>query len=82
MEISRGGVGEMKGRLLMVEDEGGMRKLVGELLGREGYEREVGVDGEEGMVYLEEGGYDLVLMDVKMRGGRGMEVLGDEDGMG
>jgi len=82
MEITRGGVAEMKGRLLIVEDEPGIRNLLAQLFRAEGYETDVAVDGEEAIVYLQEKAYDLLLMDVNMPGRTGIEVLRHQDRIG
>jgi len=50
----------MKGRLLIVEDEPGIRNLLAQLFRAEGYETDVAVDGEEAIVYLQEAVYDIV----------------------
>jgi len=82
MEITRGGVAKMKGRLLIVEDEPGIRNLLAQLFRAEGYETDVAVDGEEAIVYLQETAYDLLLMDVNMPGRTGIEVLRHQDRIG
>jgi len=82
MEITRGGVAKMKGRLLIVEDEPGIRNLLAQLFRAEGYETNVAVDGEEAIVYLQETAYDLLLMDVNMPGRTGIEVLRHQDRIG
>jgi len=82
MEITRGGVAEMKGRLLIVEDEPGIRNLLAQLFRAEGYETDVAVDGEEAIVYLQKATYDLLLMDVNMPGRTGIEVLRHQDRIG
>jgi len=82
MEITRGGVAEMKGRLLIVEDEPGIRNLLAQLFRAEGYETDVAVDGEEAIVYLQGAAYDLLLMDVNMPGRTGIEVLRHQDRIG
>ncbi|KOP30433.1 response regulator [Exiguobacterium sp. TDN 0502] len=72
----------MKGRLLIVEDEPGIRNLLAQLFRAEGYETDVAVDGEEAIVYLQEAVYDLLLMDVNMPGRTGIEVLRHQDRIG
>lgn len=72
----------MKGRLLIVEDEPGIRNLLAQLFRAEGYETDVAVDGEEAIVYLQETAYDLLLMDVNMPGRTGIEVLRHQDRIG
>ena len=72
----------MKGRLLIVEDEPGIRNLLAQLFRAEGYETDVAVDGEEAIVYLQKTVYDLLLMDVNMPGRTGIEVLRHQDQIG
>ena len=72
----------MKGRLLIVEDEPGIRNLLAQLFRAEGYETNVAVDGEEAIVYLQGAAYDLLLMDVNMPGRTGIEVLRHQDRIG
>jgi len=72
----------MKGRLLIVEDEPGIRNLLAQLFRAEGYETGVAVDGEEAIVYLQGAAYDLLLMDVNMPGRTGIEVLRHQDRIG
>ncbi|HBF59518.1 MULTISPECIES: response regulator [unclassified Exiguobacterium] len=72
----------MKGRLLIVEDEPGIRNLLAQLFRAEGYETDVAVDGEEAIVYLQGAAYDLLLMDVNMPGRTGIEVLRHQDRIG
>ncbi|MGX9806418.1 response regulator [Exiguobacterium acetylicum] len=72
----------MKGKLLIVEDEPGIRNLLAQLFRAEGYETDVAVDGEEAIVYLQEAVYDLLLMDVNMPGRTGIEVLRHQDRIG
>ncbi len=72
----------MKGRLLIVEDEPGIRNLLAQLFRAEGYETDVAVDGEEAIVYLQGAAYDLLLMDINMPGRTGIEVLRHQDRIG
>jgi len=82
MEITRGGVWEMKGRLLIAEDEPGIRNLLAQLFRAQGYTTDVAVDGLETIERLKETEYDLLLMDVNMPGRTGLEVLRHQDEVG
>jgi len=53
-------------RLLIVDDEEGMRHMLGLMLGRQGFEVEYAEDGEQAVARLLEGNIDLVLADVRM----------------
>jgi CheY-like chemotaxis protein len=65
----------MKKRILVVDDEEGIRLLFKEELEEEGCEVEIAASGEEAIERLESNSIDLVLLDVKMPGMDGIEVL-------
>lgn len=65
----------MKKRILVVDDEEGLRLLYKEELEEEGAEVEVAASGEEALEKLENEPIDLVLLDIKMPGMDGVEVL-------
>lgn len=50
-------------RILMVEDDKDLCDAVTKHLNNEGYETDCAHDGEEGLYYLSEGVYDLILLD-------------------
>ena len=62
-------------RILVVDDEPGMRRSLAISLKREGYEVEEAVGGTESLVRLEREIYDLVMTDLKMTPVGGLEVL-------
>ncbi len=75
-----------RGRILLVEDEDGVRGIAAQLLASRGYDVEEAPDGEEALEILEEnpGAFDLVISDVVMPGMDGptlireaKELLGD-----
>jgi len=75
-----------RGRILLVEDEDGVRSIAASQLRSRGYEVEEACDGEDAMEILENNpqGYDLVVSDVIMPGMDGptlireaKELLGD-----
>ena len=72
----------MKGRLLIAEDEPGIRNLLAQLFRAQGYTTDVAVDGLETIERLKETEYDLLLMDVNMPGRTGLEVLRHQDEVG
>jgi len=53
-------------RILIVEDNHVNQKVVTAVLGKRGYTLEVANDGQEALIKLEKGEFDLVLMDVQM----------------
>ncbi|HZX36382.1 MAG TPA: response regulator [Thermodesulfobacteriota bacterium] len=65
----------MKNRLLIVDDEEGIRLLYKEELEEEGYATEIASSGEEALEKLKDTKVDLVLLDIKMPGMDGVEVL-------
>lgn len=65
----------MKGNILVVDDEAAMRISLAEILQLEGYTVSVAENGEIAVDFLERDGYDLMLLDLKMPGMDGVEVL-------
>ena len=65
----------MKGRILIVDDERTMRKSLEEILNLEGYQVFSVGDGKQAIENLESNTYDLMLLDLKMPGVDGLEVL-------
>jgi len=63
-------------RLLLVEDEPTIQKLMTLLLGKYGYLVDVAADGKKALQALGEKDYALVLMDCMMPGMNGYEVCG------
>jgi len=64
-----------KSRILVIDDEGAIRDSLKMTLEYEGYEFLGAATGQEGLALLEREGPDLVLLDVKMPGMDGLEVL-------
>ena len=60
------GFGKRRRRILLAEDNVVNQRLMAELLKREGYEVVVAGDGREAVTAVENGAFDLVLMDVQM----------------
>src|SRR5215467_12380689 len=65
----------MSGRVLIVDDEKGMRLALKALLGREGYEVETAGGGEEAIRCIDHGSFHVVITDLSMNGVSGMQVL-------
>ncbi len=65
----------MAARILIVDDEKAIRESLQIILTEEGFEAEVVTDGLEALSKIEEGGYDLVITDLKMPRLNGMELL-------
>jgi DNA-binding response OmpR family regulator len=65
----------MKGKVLIVDDEKNTRKSLEEILRLEGYDVKSVGDGKSAVKALENGKFDLMLLDLKMQGMDGLEVL-------
>jgi DNA-binding NtrC family response regulator len=62
-------------KILIIDDEKLVRWSLQQKLGREGYEVESAPTGEEGLNLIREDGYDLVLLDLRLPGMDGVQVL-------
>ena len=61
-------------RILMVDDDPGIRDVVSDFLGKHGYEVETAADGREMDEALERGPVDLVVLDVMLPGEDGLAI--------
>lgn len=64
-----------KARILVIDDEEIIRMSCKRALIPEGYDVDTAASGREGLELFEKGKYDLVLIDLKMPGLNGIEVL-------
>jgi len=64
----------MGARMLIVDDQKGVRRLLEELFRSEGWDVRMAVDGREAIDKVDEQIPDLVLMDVKMPNMNGLEA--------
>ena len=64
-----------KARILVIDDEEGMREMLSFVLESEGYEVKTVDTGEKGLMTLEKERFDLVTTDMKMPGMDGVEVV-------
>jgi chemosensory pili system protein ChpA (sensor histidine kinase/response regulator) len=62
-------------RLLLVDDSVSVRKAVGQMLGRHGYQVTAVADGEEALEALRSGSFDAVLTDLEMPRLNGYELI-------
>jgi two-component system sensor histidine kinase/response regulator len=67
---------ESRGRILVIDDELGIREGCRRTLEPEGYTVDTASTGREGLRRVEEEPFDLVLLDVVMPDVRGVELLG------
>jgi len=65
----------MKAHILIVDDEALYRQLLTSRLGRAGYQLSEAADGDAALECAQNGGVDLALVDIKMPGIDGIEVL-------
>lgn len=68
-------------RILIVEDEKDLNRLIENRLTREGYITDSCFDGAEAMEYLRAADYDAVILDLMLPGIDGMQVLRAARGM-
>ncbi len=61
-------------RVLIIEDEAGLRLTLSDRLGSEGYSVETTSDGEAGLARATSGGYDLIVLDVMLPRLNGFDV--------
>lgn len=66
----------MRKRILIVDDEPSLRKVLCAHLGRAGYEVQTAEDGHAAVARLDEEPFDLVVSDLRMPRMDGMELLG------
>lgn len=61
--------------MLVVDDQMGVRRLLFEAFGEEGYTVEMAASGQEAIERVKECMPDIILMDMKMPGMNGLEAL-------
>ncbi|MDP3014267.1 MAG: response regulator, partial [Candidatus Subteraquimicrobiales bacterium] len=66
-----------KGKILVVDDEAAIVKLVSVYLSKEGYSVVAAFDGVEALERVEEEKPDLIILDLKLPGVTGTEILAD-----
>ena len=62
-------------RILVVDDEPGIRVMLSAALKREGHEVQLATDGPSALALLEAGSVDLIVTDIRMPGMTGIELL-------
>lgn len=64
-----------KKRILLIEDDLYIRDIYKQVLESAGFDLTVAIDGQDGLTKAQEGGYDLVLLDMMMPKMDGITVL-------
>jgi len=62
-------------RILIIDDDPAICTMLANKLGRDGYEVEAVRTLKQGMIMVEDGSWDVVLLDVQMPDGNGLEYL-------
>lgn len=62
-------------KILIIEDDQFLRELYRDLLTDEGYRVETASDGEEGLVAMQKGSFDLVLLDIMLPKKDGLTII-------
>jgi two-component system sensor histidine kinase and response regulator WspE len=70
-----GGIKQQRKRILVIDDSLTVRELERKLLGKQGYEVEVAVDGLDGWNAVRTGQFDLVVTDIDMPRMDGIELV-------
>src|SRR4029077_8692300 len=73
--LTAGAAGMPKPRILVIDDDAGIREQMKMTLGYDGYDVSGAATGQEGLALAERETPDLVLLDVKMPGMDGLDVL-------
>ena len=67
---------EAKGNILVIDDELGIREGCRRALEPQGFTADTAATLQEGLRKIREGDFDLVLLDVMLPDGRGIDLLG------
>ena len=62
-------------RILYIEDDPGLARLLQKRLGREGYTVDIAADGEEGIAKYDSGSYDILFVDQSLPDYDGLQVI-------
>jgi two-component system, OmpR family, response regulator len=71
-----------KAQILVVDDESGVRELVGDVLGLEGYQVTIAVDGLDALSHIRKQKFDLYVLDINMPKIDGLVLLEKVRGAG
>ena len=62
-------------KILVIDDQVGMRRSLAILLAKEGYHVSEAENGEDAIAFLDKNTFDLIITDLKMSPGTGMDIL-------
>jgi len=62
-------------KILVIDDQAGMRRSLAILLTKEGHLVTEAVNGEHAVTFLQKESFDLVITDLKMSPGTGLDIL-------
>ena len=65
----------MRSKLLVIDDEIGICEGIQRVLEPEGFQVEIALDGESALEMIKKGGFDLILIDVKMPQISGLDMI-------
>jgi len=71
-----------KAQILVVDDESGVRDLVGDVLGLEGYQVTIAIDGLDALSHIRKQKFDLYVLDINMPKIDGLVLLEKVRGAG
>lgn len=73
--LNEGGIGLSKKKILIVDDQYGIRVLLDEVFSKEGYATFQAPNGKQALAIAESERPDLVILDMKIPGMDGLEIL-------
>jgi len=62
-------------RILVADDEESMRWVLSKALKRKGFSVDLAIDGRQALSMIQDGSYDLAILDIKMPGINGLDLL-------
>lgn len=62
-------------RILVADDEESMRWVLSKALKRKGFSVDLAIDGRQALSMIQDNGYDLAILDIKMPGINGLDLL-------
>jgi EAL domain-containing protein (putative c-di-GMP-specific phosphodiesterase class I) len=74
-DVMTGTAGAKRGRILIVDDEESLRRVIGRMLTADGYDVAMAADGEAAAQALVDGSFDVVLSDIDMPRMTGVQLL-------